>query len=438
MTTEQMIQAERNKEVVAGFYAALMRRDDHGNLSGDDLALVADFFEHEQELEINLGHPYGGVFKGPAEIALGRHRMHELCGFTHRDHEQDENIADGPTRVVCIGTNHGTDLAGNPWSMTVIELVDVADGHVVKKRVFFQDPVLLWNIAVEREAALKERLVEEYWVENNPLQEARRQKRSPFVDPACTKFAEITTGSGAEAVRSFEAGEGSVPLVVLYTGGVWRSPAAHEQLAEDRRVIRIVVPGFIHDYGESAVEVGSHGEVMQVLSRMIDQLGIEQFHLMGSSLAACYAVSLTLERPESVQALVLVAPAILTPEDPVWQRADSPDDLRGRFFAESSDVEMPVVRRANMDELDSRLERLLSPADRSALESRLFSVETPTLIVFGTDDRIIPNSLGSRYVATMPNASLTLIDAAGHVPEVEQPEAFSDVVADFLDRSASL
>ena len=37
---------------------------------------------------------------GPADIAVGRHRLHELCGYTSADHSSFQYYADGPTRVV--------------------------------------------------------------------------------------------------------------------------------------------------------------------------------------------------------------------------------------------------------------------------------------------------------------------------------------------------
>lgn len=77
--------------------------------------------------------------------------------------------AGGPTRVVVEATNNGTDLAGNPWTMTVVELVDVIDGKITKKRTFFEDPARLRNIMAERESALKDSLLEEYWHNSNPL-----------------------------------------------------------------------------------------------------------------------------------------------------------------------------------------------------------------------------------------------------------------------------
>lgn len=172
MTSDETSRAERNIAVVRGFYDALATGGD-GRLSEDGLALVVDTFENEEEVQLNLEAPYGGTYVGPIEIAVGRHRFHELCGYTAPDHSSYSYYADGPSRVVVEATNRGTDLAGTPWSMTVIELVDVVDGKIVRKRVFFEDPALLRDIMVEREVALKDSLLDHYWRHDNPILKLR-------------------------------------------------------------------------------------------------------------------------------------------------------------------------------------------------------------------------------------------------------------------------
>jgi len=260
-----------------------------------------------------------------------------------------------------------------------------------------------------------------------------RNKRSAFVDNATTKFVEHTAGEDAGKVRYFEAGQSEVPLLVLYTGGIWRSPAAHELLAQDRRVIRLVVPGFVHDYGEVAQEVGSLNDVIDTLCREIDALKLTGFDLMGSSLAAGFATALALRRPELVRSLVLVSPSILISKDADGGKVVmGPEDLRSRFVGTDSDVTVPEVSQANIDILESRVARLFSPSDRLQIELQLATLKAPTLIIFGTDDRIIGNTAHEQYSALMSDASIAVIEGAGHVPEVEKPDAFAKLIDKFL------
>ena len=55
----------------------------------------------------------------------------------------------------------------------------------------------------------------------------------------------------------------------------------------------------------------------------------------------------------------------------------------------------------------------------------------PTLIVWGQEDRIVPVSAGEAYQAAIPGARLAVLDHCGHHPEIEQTEAFVQLVQEF-------
>ena len=59
---------------------------------------------------------------------------------------------------------------------------------------------------------------------------------------------------------------------------------------------------------------------------------------------------------------------------------------------------------------------------------------TPTLVLFGTRDRVIPPEMGRYYKELMPNCHLVFVYDAGHAIGTERPEAFAEVVTDFLER----
>jgi pimeloyl-ACP methyl ester carboxylesterase len=54
-------------------------------------------------------------------------------------------------------------------------------------------------------------------------------------------------------------------------------------------------------------------------------------------------------------------------------------------------------------------------------------------VLWGAEDGIVAPSYGRAYSELIPGARLVLIDAAGHHPEIEQPNAFVDHVAGFLE-----
>ena len=61
-------------------------------------------------------------------------------------------------------------------------------------------------------------------------------------------------------------------------------------------------------------------------------------------------------------------------------------------------------------------------------------LDTPTLVLFGTLDRVIPPEMGRHYKELLPNGHLVLVYDAGHAIGAERPEAFVEIVTDFLDR----
>ena len=66
------------------------------------------------------------------------------------------------------------------------------------------------------------------------------------------------------------------------------------------------------------------------------------------------------------------------------------------------------------------------------LKRWLGRIAVPTLVLWGASDRIVTPDYGRAYAGLIPGARFALIDAAGHHPEIEQPEAFADRVVSFI------
>jgi pimeloyl-ACP methyl ester carboxylesterase len=69
------------------------------------------------------------------------------------------------------------------------------------------------------------------------------------------------------------------------------------------------------------------------------------------------------------------------------------------------------------------------------LKRWLRRVAVPTLMLWGAADRIVTPDYGRRYAALIPGARFAAIERAGHHPELEQPRAFADAVAEFLGQT---
>jgi hypothetical protein len=75
---------------------------------------------------------------------------------------------------------------------------------------------------------------------------------------------------------------------------------------------------------------------------------------------------------------------------------------------------------------------------REVLADRLGQLEVPTIIVWGTHDRVLPYSQAKEAVSRIQEGALELKSDCGHLPHVEQSDRFTPIVARFLDRQAPI
>ena len=71
----------------------------------------------------------------------------------------------------------------------------------------------------------------------------------------------------------------------------------------------------------------------------------------------------------------------------------------------------------------------------ATLPHLLGGVAAPTLVVWGSDDRIVPRECGERYAKSLRDARLSIVDGAGHLVALEQPEALATLVTRFLSEA---
>ena len=62
----------------------------------------------------------------------------------------------------------------------------------------------------------------------------------------------------------------------------------------------------------------------------------------------------------------------------------------------------------------------------------LQEIQTPTLLVWGSDDRIVPMAVARAYEAALPNAGIEVVADSGHLVDMEQPERLAALVAAHL------
>ena len=232
-------------------------------------------------------------------------------------------------------------------------------------------------------------------------------------------------------IRYQEAGEGP-PLVHLHGAYGLALTPAHELLSRAFRVIAFEMPGFGAAENQKTQTVQ---DLARTMAAAVEALGLSRFNLIGTSFGGTVASWMAVQRSDLVAALVLDAPSVIRPEgsEPV---SGSPEQIARRLYAHPERVPpTPAVEPAMAARRLTLVRRLSGSACHTLLEEGLRRLKIPTLVMFGTQDGVIPAQMGRVYKELVPDAHLVLVYDAGHALMVERPEAFAEVVADFLQRT---
>ena len=232
-------------------------------------------------------------------------------------------------------------------------------------------------------------------------------------------------------IRILEAG-GGPPLILLHGAGGLNLNRAHDLLSERHRMVAFEMPGF----GASAENTRTAGtaDLAKTMGAAIDALGIANCDVLATSFGARVALWLAVQRPDLVRALVLEAPAAIRPSG-ATPPAGSPEEIARLLYAHPERMEpRATVDAATQARTRALVMRVRGPDRDVDLEAAMPMLAVPTLVLFGTHDRVMPPELGRHYQALLPNCHLIFVYDAGHAIAAERPEAFVEVTADFLAR----
>jgi pimeloyl-ACP methyl ester carboxylesterase len=203
-------------------------------------------------------------------------------------------------------------------------------------------------------------------------------------------------------------------------------------------------PGFGHS--TRPADFDTVYDLVHLYLDVLDALPYERVTLVGLSFGGWLAAEIAVNCCHRLDRLVLVdafgikisdreMPDILdvfnTAPHEVQRRSWHDPDKWAPDFNAMSDDEL-VVRARNWEALC--LYGWHPYMYNPQLKRWLRRIMRPTLVLWGASDGIVPPSYGRTYSALIPGAHFELIAEAGHHPEIEQPEAFVDSVAAFLEQ----
>jgi pimeloyl-ACP methyl ester carboxylesterase len=224
----------------------------------------------------------------------------------------------------------------------------------------------------------------------------------------------------------FTAGEGA-PIVVLHGGGT--APGFDEllPLAEHGRLILPIHPGF----GASGDAPGIdclQDYVCHYLD-LLDCLGLDQVSLVGASLGGFLACQIAILQPRRVRSLVLMAPwGLLVPDHPTTDIFSIPPErLMEYLYADVTPFAglpppPPEFLAERAREADS-LARVMDRPYDLRLGRWLHRIESPTLILWGEADRLIPVEQAPVWAGLIEGSEVRTFPGVAHLLFNESPAA---------------
>jgi pimeloyl-ACP methyl ester carboxylesterase len=232
--------------------------------------------------------------------------------------------------------------------------------------------------------------------------------------------------------------QSSVPLVCIHGAG-----GSHQHwgqqlgaLAERTAVTLLDLPGHGRSPALPFHRAISIAEYSAVLLALLDALDAERAVLAGHSMGGAIALWTALHAPQRVAGLVLTATGARLRVDPQilneWQR----NPMAALYLIVDgvySSAAPPALRAAGTTSFITTLPGIfygdLLACNQFDVSERLGEIACPTLIVCGEDDRMTPCKMSHTLHAGIAGSELVLIPQAGHMVQLEQPDAVNATLA---------
>lgn len=237
-----------------------------------------------------------------------------------------------------------------------------------------------------------------------------------------------------------ESGQGE-PLILLHSGGMsgaeWKP-----QIPLFARTFRVIAPDHLgHGRSPMLAEKLAVADMGRAVLELLDELGLAQVYLVGSSLGGAVALWLTLYHPGRVSKLVLYRVGYRKDETTHAGTRNMADPAYWRSVGMHkwlSDIHHPQGGPDAWEEVISRVSEALEPAttDHAHDLEILDRITQPTLLVVGDRDPVAPLDQVLEMFGAIPNCGLWVMPCATHVTATNtwRAESFALEVTRFLQR----
>lgn len=214
------------------------------------------------------------------------------------------------------------------------------------------------------------------------------------------------------------------------------------------RLVSLDWPGF----GESDIvnTVSTMEEFADIVAQLMETLGMRQAILCGLSMGGYAAFAFLRKYPQRLSGLILsdTRPGADTPE----ARANR-ENVAKVAMTEGTEaiagLQLPKLiseyTRQHEPQVETRLYQMINEATPQGIAAAsrgmaqrldstdlLAGIQVPTLVMVGEQDALTSPDVAQAYAEQIPGSQLAVIPHAGHVSNMEQPEAFLQAVRSFL------
>lgn len=259
---------------------------------------------------------------------------------------------------------------------------------------------------------------------------------------------ERTLSVWRDRIRMRVLSKGSGPALVFFHGpwGLSWDPFLDE-LAQSFTVYAPEHPGTTPGQPDDIHHLDTVWDLVLCYDELLEALGLAAAGFVGHSFGAMVACEVAAAAPRRASRLVLIDPLGFWRDDaPItnWMLLN-PGELPGhvfhqpegeaarRMFAISGDGEAAIMARVAMTWAMGATGKFIWPIPDKGLKKRIHRIKAPTLLVWGTEDRLIPPVYAEEFSRHLAGARLETVDRAGHAPHLEQPKAVARLVQDFLN-----
>jgi len=256
--------------------------------------------------------------------------------------------------------------------------------------------------------------------------------------------------TSAKGVTFLEAGKGR-PVLLLHAfplySVMWRRQI--KALQKGCHVIAPDMPGF----GSTPAFTGapSVDQMADDAAALLDELKVTEPVVVGGlSMGGYVALAFARRHPQRLRALILADTraeaddaAGRTNRDKLIEFASHnpskafieqllPKMVCADTMKNRPEVVEAVRRYASLQAPAGIIDALKALRDRPDATPYLSQIRVPTLVIVGRDDALTPLAVAEKLMAGIPGAKLVLLERAGHLSNLEQPEGFNEAVRAFL------